>query len=157
MDEVVLAVQQGTVPFDVIAPQYSELIYSVIHRHMKQVDGCDIGDLYNAGLLGLYEAFKTFDFNVGTKFTTYSFVSTGSTNMKLNSSLLETFLSLLIELIDETPLIILNAAFLSSNENIGGLPKNVSASWSSKIHTSTSLKLSHNILISSTSFALNKS
>ena len=73
MDEVVLAVQQGTVPFDVIAPQYSELIYSVIHRHMKQVDGCDIGDLYNAGLLGLYEAFKTFDFNVGTKFTTYAY------------------------------------------------------------------------------------
>lgn len=73
MDEVVLAVQQGTVPFDVIAPQYSELIYCVIHRHMKQVDGCDIGDFYNAGLLGLYNAFKTFDFNVGTKFKTYAY------------------------------------------------------------------------------------
>ena len=73
MDEVILAVQQGKISFDDIIPQYEDLIYRVFHRHIKAIDGCDMGDFYNAGLLGLYNAFKTFDFRVGTKFTTYAY------------------------------------------------------------------------------------
>lgn len=45
------------------------LIYSIIHKFK----GGDIDDLYQAGCLGLINAYKNFNSNYNTKFTTYAY------------------------------------------------------------------------------------
>lgn len=45
------------------------LVYSIIHKFK----GVDVDDLYQAGCLGLINAYKHFDSNYNTKFSTYAY------------------------------------------------------------------------------------
>lgn len=49
---------------------YEGLIYSVIHKYPKRYDK---DDLFQAGMLGLIDAYKHFDDSKGTKFSTYAY------------------------------------------------------------------------------------
>jgi len=49
---------------------YEGLIYSVIHKYPKRYDR---DDLFQAGMLGLIDAYQHFDVSKGTKFSTYAY------------------------------------------------------------------------------------
>lgn len=49
---------------------YEGLIYSIINKYPKRFER---DDLYQVGMLGLIDAYKHFDSNQGTKFSTYAY------------------------------------------------------------------------------------
>ena len=61
---------QNTIIPENIVDENKNLIYSICYKHKNY---CDIDDLYQAGLLGLIDAYKNFDPSKNVKFSTYAF------------------------------------------------------------------------------------
>lgn len=51
--------------------EYENLVYSIINRYSKYFDK---EDLYQVGMMGLSKAYKNFDSEANTKFSTYAFL-----------------------------------------------------------------------------------
>lgn len=61
--------QNAIIPENIV-DENKNLIYSICYKHKNY---CDIDDLYQAGLLGLMDAYKNFDPSKNVKFSTYAF------------------------------------------------------------------------------------
>ena len=68
-ERVVIQLQNAIIPENIV-DENKNLIYSICYKHKNY---CDIDDLYQAGLLGLMDAYKNFDPSKNVKFSTYAF------------------------------------------------------------------------------------
>lgn len=71
MKEIVMRYQNGELAFTDIIPHFEKMIYSMIHRRFATVSGCEFSDLYNAGLMGLFQACEQYDVSRGVEASTF--------------------------------------------------------------------------------------
>ena len=71
MKEIVMKYQRGELTFTDIIPYFEKMIYKMIHRRFATVSGCEFSDLYNAGLMGLFQACEQYDVSRGVEVSTF--------------------------------------------------------------------------------------